>query len=90
MQGGDICVLVREYSQAEVFGPRLPWSFWRQWRDDVITRDVEWNRRINPHGQSLESWMRTTNYVGRIDPSFLKNFSESRRTGINWDVVKTL
>ena len=65
-------------------------SFWRQWRDDVITRDVEWNRRINPHGQSLESWMRTTNYVGRIDPSFLKNFSESRRTGINWDVVKAL
>ncbi|KAF9068439.1 NAD(P)-binding protein [Rhodocollybia butyracea] len=32
------------------------------WRDDLLTRDIEWNRAIHPGGYTLESWIRKTGY----------------------------
>ena len=60
--------------------------------DDIITRDIDWIRSVNPHGHTLESWMRATNYTGQLNPHFLKNqqVEDNRRLGINWKVVETL
>lgn len=42
-------------------------GFWAQWRDDVIRRDFDWLRKVNPNGYTLESWMRAKNYNGQIN-----------------------
>ena len=34
--------------------------------DDLITRDWEWIRRVNPKGHTLESFMREHNFTGDI------------------------
>ncbi|THH05297.1 hypothetical protein EW145_g4902 [Phellinidium pouzarii] len=47
-------------------------AFWSQWRDGIITRDMEWIRSINPNGHTLESWMRENNYKGELDIRTLK------------------
>lgn len=39
-------------------------GFWSLWRDDVIKRDFEWLRKVNPNGYTLESWMRAKEYRG--------------------------
>ncbi|KAH8116906.1 NAD(P)-binding protein [Phellopilus nigrolimitatus] len=48
-------------------------AFWRQWRDDVITRDMEWIKSVNPNGHTLESWMRANNYTGQFELGTLKS-----------------
>ncbi|KAI5116169.1 hypothetical protein M0805_004985, partial [Coniferiporia weirii] len=48
-------------------------AFWHQWRDDIITRDMDWIRSIHPNVHTLESWMRENNYVGDFDKSTLKS-----------------
>ena len=53
-------------------------GFWSQWRDDVITRDWECLRKVNPNGYTLESWMRTKNYRGVLTMSLLKNMEEDK------------
>lgn len=66
-------------------------SFWRQFRDDIITRDVDWIRRINPNGQTLESWMREVKYSGKIDTTLLKNAEDGRsQLRMNMDQIKAL
>ena len=60
-------------------------SFWRQFRDEVITRDMNWVRTVNPNGQTLEGWMRETKYNGRIDTTLLKNI-EDGRNGLRFKV----
>ncbi|KAH8116907.1 NAD(P)-binding protein [Phellopilus nigrolimitatus] len=52
-------------------------AFWRQWRDDVITRDMEWIKSVNPNGHTLESWMRANNYTGKLDLSTLKSIEDA-------------
>ncbi|KZT18621.1 NAD-P-binding protein [Neolentinus lepideus HHB14362 ss-1] len=65
-------------------------SFWRQWRDDVIKRDMDWIRSVHPTGHTLESWMRETGYTGdQLDRSLLKN-AEETGLGIKVEVTKNL
>ena len=66
-------------------------SWWRQFRDEVITRDMEWIRSVNPNGQTLEGWMRETKYTGKIDGTLLKNTEDGRnRLGLKMDMVSAL
>jgi len=53
-------------------------AWWRQWRDNIIQRDMEWIRKVHPDGHTLESWMRATNYTGDIGLGVLKNVEEGK------------
>ncbi|OBZ67001.1 Glutathione S-transferase 3 [Grifola frondosa] len=53
-------------------------GFWAQWRDDVITRDMEWIRKVNPYGHTLERWMRETGYKGEMRFDLLKNAEDGK------------
>ncbi|KAK7053086.1 hypothetical protein VNI00_004407 [Paramarasmius palmivorus] len=46
--------------------------YW-SWRDDLLTRDMEWLRKIHPEGHTLESWIRETGYDGTRGKSVLKS-----------------
>ncbi|KAI0832033.1 NAD-P-binding protein [Trametes gibbosa] len=54
-------------------------GFWSQWRDDVIKRDFDWLKMINPNGYTLESWMRAHNYQGLVHhDALLKNVEDDK------------
>ncbi|PSS36775.1 hypothetical protein PHLCEN_2v1406 [Hermanssonia centrifuga] len=65
-------------------------GWWALWRDDVITRDMEWIRRINPQGHTLESWMRQNNYKGQMKRSVLKNSEDGKTIGPVWERISQL
>lgn len=39
-------------------------GFWAGWRDDIVTRDMDYCYKIHPGTTSLEQWMRETGYDG--------------------------
>ncbi|KAH9928431.1 NAD(P)-binding protein [Amylocystis lapponica] len=55
-------------------------GWWALWRDDIIKRDMEWVRRINPRGHTLESWMRATDYTGDLHRGHVLKNSEDGKT----------
>ena len=63
--------------------------FWYLYRDGIIKRDVEWNRKVNPNGDTLESWMRANNYTGdvlTVEP-ILKNQADGKGIGLNLEHI---
>ncbi|KAJ3897519.1 hypothetical protein F5879DRAFT_1076903 [Lentinula edodes] len=36
------------------------------WRDNLVTRDMEWIQRVHTTGHTLESWMKERGYVGNL------------------------
>jgi len=65
-------------------------SFWRLWRDGIITRDMDWIQSVNPKGHTLEGWMRETGYTGDFSPGLLKNNEDGKSVGIDWERVRKL
>lgn len=65
-------------------------AFWSQWRDDIITRDMDWIHRINPNGETLESWMRANNYTGNWSGKVLKNAEDQAVLRLRKEVVSNL
>lgn len=69
-------------------------AFWRLYRDDLVKRDMDWIRSINPETRFVEKWMRENNYKGgwlagasEGKPSMLKNMEDgSRAWSINTDL----
>ncbi|KAJ6505964.1 NAD-P-binding protein [Mycena vulgaris] len=61
----------------------------RLWRDGFIKRDMEWIKKINPNGYTVESWMRENNYSGEMELDLLKNF-EDGKAGFAPDPSKTV
>jgi hypothetical protein len=53
-------------------------GWWSQWRDDVITRDMDWIRRVHPGTMTVEKWMRAHNYDGKQNYKVLKNSAEGK------------
>ncbi|KAI0687720.1 NAD(P)-binding protein [Cytidiella melzeri] len=53
-------------------------GWWALWMDDVISRDMEWIRRVNPGTTNLESWMRRNEYRGQWKRSILKNTEDGK------------
>ncbi|THH09181.1 hypothetical protein EW146_g8755 [Bondarzewia mesenterica] len=64
-------------------------AWWALYRDDIITRDMEWVRKINPGGYTLETWMKENKYTGDWKP-LLKNMEDGKLPGINKERVSTL
>jgi hypothetical protein len=65
-------------------------AFWRQWRDDIISRDMEWVRSINTKGYTLERWMKETRYTGTISRGVLKNAEDGKGFGLNLENISKL
>ncbi|KIY46670.1 NAD(P)-binding protein [Fistulina hepatica ATCC 64428] len=67
-------------------------SWWAQWHDDLIKRDMDWIRSIHPNVMSLETWMRKTNYTGRGRVNVLKDQDGRKELAfvINRDVTNCL
>ncbi|RPD58577.1 NAD-P-binding protein [Lentinus tigrinus ALCF2SS1-7] len=65
-------------------------GFWAQFRDDVITRDFEWLRKVNPDGYTLESWMRAKDYRGSKPEPVLKNVEDDKGVRLNRERVSQL
>jgi len=66
-------------------------AFWRQWRDDIIKRDMTWVRSLNPKGDTLESWMRETGYKGAINQTpLLKNIEDGRALKVKPELISKL
>lgn len=54
-------------------GPTIRETFagmFNVWGDDLLTRDMEWNRRIHPTGYTLESWIKAKGFVGNLEDNF--------------------
>ncbi len=41
-------------------------GWWNAYRDDLNKRDMDWIRKINPNGYTLEGWMRENKYDGTL------------------------
>ncbi|KAF7978327.1 hypothetical protein HWV62_949 [Athelia sp. TMB] len=66
-------------------------AFFKLWRDDIIVRDMEWIKSIHPKLQSIEEYMRETQYDGRVMNSFWKvNHPDQWGVGLNVEQVKSL
>ncbi|TDL18911.1 NAD-P-binding protein [Rickenella mellea] len=65
-------------------------AFWKLWQDDVLKRDMDWIRSVNPGGHTLESWMRTTGYTGQLKTGLLKNAEDGKAISSNPDKIKSL
>ncbi|KAJ4496042.1 hypothetical protein C8J55DRAFT_568546 [Lentinula edodes] len=60
-------------------GPSIGETFmamYNVWRDNLVTRDMEWIRRVHTTGYTLESWMKERGYVGNLSPD-LKHLKSS-------------
>lgn len=65
-------------------------AWWSAFRDDKLTRDMEWIRKNNPKGHTLESWMRESNYKGQLKSDLLKNAEDGKSVVPNWARVSKL
>ncbi|KIK64547.1 hypothetical protein GYMLUDRAFT_241087 [Collybiopsis luxurians FD-317 M1] len=54
-------------------------AVYNTWRDNILTRDMEWIRKIHPTGFTLESWIKTKGYDGSLVPSMTWLPSEAER-----------
>lgn len=65
-------------------------GFWATWRDDVIPRDMELMKRVNPNTMSLERWMKEYKYDGSFT-GLLKNYEEGKTpVGFNAEKIQAL
>ena len=74
-------------------GDGLTWKknfsgWWAAFRDDILKRDMEWIRKVNPNGHTLESWMKAVNYTGdRPSTILLKDAEDHRRVQPNFEHI---
>ncbi|KAH9948543.1 NAD-P-binding protein [Amylocystis lapponica] len=65
-------------------------GWWALWRDDIVKRDMTWIRSVNPHGHTLESWMRETKYTGDLNLDLLKNGEDAKFLTLNSERISRL
>ncbi|KAF5373380.1 hypothetical protein D9757_009747 [Collybiopsis confluens] len=51
------------------------------WRDDLLTRDMEWIKKTHPNRYSLEKWIRERGWKGQWVPS---RYGEPRVPSLKW------
>ncbi|KAI0317553.1 NAD-P-binding protein [Amylostereum chailletii] len=56
-------------------------GWWSAYADDLVTRDMEWVRKVNPNGHTLASWMRENKYDGSWKTGLLKTVSDRKGAG---------
>ncbi|KAI0351038.1 nmrA-family protein [Trametes cingulata] len=64
--------------------------WWRLYRDDILTRDFDWIRRIHPDLHTLESWMREEGYTGEVRADLLKEYEDGQRRRPNVERIAQL
>ncbi|OSC99633.1 NAD-P-binding protein [Trametes coccinea BRFM310] len=65
-------------------------AWWSQYRDNLIKRDWEWLREVNPYRHTLETWMRATAYTGDIDLTLLKNSQDGKVCRLDTERIRKL
>ncbi|KAL0566060.1 hypothetical protein V5O48_015954 [Marasmius crinis-equi] len=76
LEGADVPIASEGDGESKVtIKDTFSGMYWT-WRDDLITRDMEWIRRTYPEGYTLESWIRETGYDGTMVSGGLKNSRE--------------
>ena len=65
-------------------------AFWNLYRDDIIKRDMEWVRKVNPNGDNVEKWMRDNKYDGKIDAGLLKNGEDGKSVVFDFEHIATI
>lgn len=67
-------------------------GWWALWRDDLVKRDMEWIRKVNPKGHTLESWMREQHYGEELwqRMNVLKNNEDGKQTKPNKERIDQL
>ncbi|KAH9851437.1 nmrA-family protein [Lenzites betulinus] len=88
------------FNQEDVRGPLAPgvatsWQdnfsrWWAIYRDDVVTRDFAWIRRVHPRTQTLEDWMRAEGYTGEIGMDLLKKYQDGQGQRLDRERVAAL
>lgn len=54
-------------------------AWWRLYHDDIIERDMEWIKKVNPERVTIENWIRQTGYDG-TRKSLLKDVEDGWQT----------
>ncbi|KAL6306888.1 NAD(P)-binding protein [Sparassis latifolia] len=57
-------------------------GWWSLFRDNMIKRDMQWIRSVNPHATTLEAWMREKDYKGE-SAFLLKNSEDAKSISVN-------
>lgn len=65
-------------------------KWWNMYNDDIFKRDMDWVRSIHPNVKSLETWMRETNYTGKLELDLLKSAEDGRNVGANMERISQL
>ena len=68
-------------------------TWWALYRDEKIQRDWDWIRRVNPHGHTLEKWMREQNYGENVlggTKSVLKLHEDGNSPGPDFERIAQL
>ncbi|KAK7690547.1 hypothetical protein QCA50_005645 [Cerrena zonata] len=65
-------------------------AWWKIYRDGILHRDMEWIRKVNPNGHTLESWMRESNYMGVYEPQTLKGVEDGKSISPRQEIVTKL
>ncbi|KAI0701906.1 NAD(P)-binding protein [Cerioporus squamosus] len=66
-------------------------GWWALWRDDRISRDMSWVRKVHPGCHTLESWMRENCYTGELKRKhILKNTEDGKTIRPRWSVIDNL
>ncbi|KAI0342005.1 NAD(P)-binding protein [Trametopsis cervina] len=80
----------REYGDGSTTWRENFTGFWSMWRDDVIKRDMNWIRKVNPETYTVEKWMREHEYTGELTLGVLKNVEDDKGIIPNRDVTSKL
>ena len=62
-------------------------AFWYLFRDGLVKRDLEWARKINPNTDTIEGWMRDTNFGGEVDQTLWKHAEDGNGMLPDWDAI---
>ncbi|KAH8979244.1 NAD-P-binding protein [Lactarius akahatsu] len=65
MEGADKPVAVEGAPGSTSWGENFT-GWWNGYRDDLDKRDMDWIRKINPNGYTLERWMTENKYDGTL------------------------
>lgn len=65
-------------------------GWWALWRDGIIKRDMTWIREMHPEAETVETWMRKNDYVGRWKRSVLKNSEDGKTISPVWDRIASI
>ena len=62
-------------------------GFWNIYRDNILTRDLEWIRKINPNADTIEGWMRDGDFSGEVDQNLWKYVEDGHGLIPDWDAI---